>query len=606
MRKGSWWKWALAAVIVLAVVGGAGWYLRARTLSAQSDIRYTTVPASRGDITVTVQADGTLASPNAVTVSPPQVSGQMVVTAVHVQNGQTVHKGDPLVDLSDSNLDMAVQRDQIQVQQDLVSLGNLLNVPPSQAMSATLPGEIWVTAPAAGRLQSLNVSANQQVKPQSVLANLVDDRTILFESQVIQPDMERIQPGQKATVVADNFAPDPIPATVVSVDRTGTPGSQTILYTVKLRLTNPGLLQAGMTGQATIQTAQGPLVEQGSFADNDPVQVLAPQTGSSWTVGTVLVSANQWVNAGQRLLSLEANPADATQVSQARLKAQTDQLQLQADLDQQAKLHVVAPVDGVVTDVAVQVGETVGAGGVGGSGSAAAQAGSGGLLTIRPQGDMDLEASVNELDIGQVHVGQAATVTVDAFPGKFFQGTVTEIAGQATSQNGVATFPVWIAVQQPEGLLPGMTGHAQIVVTQRQNVLRVPTEAVVQPSGGLSATPNGRGLVQVLQNGQPVRRVVQLGVVTPAWTEIVSGLNEGEQVIVATSQASSNGGTPQAGFRPFGFGAGPGGRAFGGFGGGFDRGGAGGGTRANTRGGQGGGFGGGAGGGGGNTGGAGQ
>ncbi|MDI3317851.1 MAG: HlyD family efflux transporter periplasmic adaptor subunit [Bacillota bacterium] len=564
MRKRSWWKWTLGVLIVLAVVGGGGWYVRARVLKSEPSVRYTTVPARRGDITVTVQADGTLVSPDAVTVGPPEVGGQMVVTAVHVKNGQAVHKGDPLVDLSDPSLDTQIQRDQINVQNALLTLASTLNVPPEQAMSASLPGEIWVTAPSAGRVQSLNVASNQQVKAKDVLATLVDDRTILFQSQVIQPDMERIQPGQKASVVADNFAPEPLPATVVSVDRSGTPGSQTILYTVKLRLTNPGLLKAGMTGQATIQTAQGPLTEQGSFAYNDPVQVLAPRAG---TVGTVLVSASQWVDAGQRLFSIATNPADETQVSQQRLQVQAAQLTLQSDLDQKAKLHVVAPVDGVVTDVAVQVGDSVGQGGsaggqdAGSSGASGGSANSGGLLTIRPQGEIDLEANVSELDIGQIHVGQPATVTVDAFPGKLFQGTVSDIAGQATSQNGVATFPVWISIQQPTGLLPGMTGHAQIVVTQRQNVLRVPTEAVVQPSGGLSAAPNSRGLVQVLENGQPVRKVVELGVVTPRWAEIVSGLSEGEQVIVATSQASSSGGTPQAGFRPFGLG-GEGGRGF--------------------------------------------
>jgi HlyD family secretion protein len=86
---------------------------------------------------------------------------------------------------------------------------------------------------------------------------------------------------------------------------------------------------------------------------------------------------------------------------------------------------------------------------------------------------------VNETDIGNVRVGQAATVSVDAFPDRQFRGTVEKIEPQAVVQQSVTMFPVLVSLENSEGaLLPGMNGEVTMRTQERDNVIAVPNDAV--------------------------------------------------------------------------------------------------------------------------------
>ena len=538
MRR-KWIRWSLVGVIVLVVAGGAWWWSR-QSSNAQPAFRYTDAVVTRGTVQRSIQADGSFVHAEETAVQAPSVGGTNTVKAVYVQTGQSVKKGEPLFQLANADLEHQIEQERINVQKALLTLAATLNVPPEQAMVATLPGEAWVTAPAAGRVQTVSVAEGAPVNStEAAMATLVDDRSILFIMDVSESQMRMIQVGQKAQVVVDSFTPEPVPAQVQRVDRSGTPGPQSMLYRVELQVPNPGLIKDGMTGQATIHSASGDVTQTGTFALPQPVSVTAPQTG---TVGTVLVEPGQWVEAGARLLSVRSSSADQTSVNQQRLAVQSAQLTLDDDLQRQGSLRVTAPSDGVVTTVNVEAGDTLGGGSFTSGGSSASGAGSStgttsaGLVVISTAGTMELKAAVNEVDVPYVRVGQAVTVSAVAFPQQTLPGTVSSIADQGVNSGSTATFDVSIRVNEPGPLRAGMTGHAEIVVDTRQGVLRVPTEAVVQPQGGLSATA-GEGFVRLLAGNRVVQQRVELGLVTPEWTEIRSGLEEGSRVILATSLA---------------------------------------------------------------------
>jgi HlyD family secretion protein len=133
---------------------------------------------------------------------------------------------------------------------------------------------------------------------------------------------------------------------------------------------------------------------------------------------------------------------------------------------------VRAPIAGTVLTQSVTEGQVI---------SSATSSASGGttLLTMADLRHIRMRALVAEADVGNVAPGQHATVTVDAFPGRSFEGVVEKIEPQAVVQQSVTNFPVLVSLSNDEGLLlPGMNGEVALVVDRKNGVLAVPVDAV--------------------------------------------------------------------------------------------------------------------------------
>jgi multidrug efflux pump subunit AcrA (membrane-fusion protein) len=193
---------------------------------------------------------------------------------------------------------------------------------------------------------------------------------------------------------------------------------------------------------------------------------------------------------------------------------------------------ITAPMSGVVASVSTQQGETVT------SGSAAAQAPT--FVTIIDLSRLQVDAYVDETDIGKVRVGQEATFSVDAFPDKEFNGKVTAIYPKALIQQNVVTYDVVIAIENREGLLrPDMTTNTTITVAKREKVLAIPNQAVRREDGDR--------VVFVQEEDRLVRRSVKTGWKDKNFTEVLTGLKEGERVVVGeleNGKAAAKGALP--------------------------------------------------------------
>ncbi len=159
--------------------------------------------------------------------------------------------------------------------------------------------------------------------------------------------------------------------------------------------------------------------------------------------------------------------------SSAIVRQRESQLaQARVDLERTA---IRSPVDGVVVKRSVDMGQTV---------AASLQAPE--LFIIaRNLTDMQVETSIDEADVGRVAVGQRASFTVDAFPGRSFAGEVKQIRKAATVVSNVVTYTVIISAANPDlTLLPGMTANARIVTAQKDKALKVPNAALrFRPAG---------------------------------------------------------------------------------------------------------------------------
>ena len=181
------------------------------------------------------------------------------------------------------------------------------------------------------------------------------------------------------------------------------------------------------------------------------------------------------------------------------------------------KSNIRTPISGTVVALTQQQGETVAAG-------LSAPT----LIEVVDLGRLEIDAYVDETDISQVHLGQAAKVDVDAFPKQPFSGKVTKISSAATMQDNVVTYMVTVSLDKyPVGLLkPQMTANITLTVSEKDNVVLVPSESVKQKKGV--------NQVVVLTGGNKGEvRTVTIGATDGTNTEIQDGLKEGEQVVLA-------------------------------------------------------------------------
>ena len=332
----------------------------------------------------------------------------------------------------------------------------------------------------------------------------------------------------------------------------------------------------------------------------NPVVLISVGTQVSGTVKKLYVDFNDKVKAGQPLLELDdalvsaserqsaatvANARaslDLAQANEARMKAllaqefvskqeydqasqvlksaraQLAQAQAQNSRDQANLGFTVirSPVDGVVIDRVVDLGQTV-----------AASFQTPTLIKIaRDLAEMRIDTSFAEADIGSIREGQKAKFTVDAFPNRNFEGVVQQIRLNPTTQQNVVTYNVRISVANPDHLLlPGMTAYVTIGVQQRQDVLLVPNaalrfkpaEAVDKKPDSPAATPpagappaaagkNGkkrdsqRATVYVLADGKLLPVSVHLGITDSRNTEVLGGeLAAGARIVVGENSTGS-------------------------------------------------------------------
>lgn len=221
---------------------------------------------------------------------------------------------------------------------------------------------------------------------------------------------------------------------------------------------------------------------------------------------------------------------------------------------------ITSPIDGVVLNRAVEEGQTV-----------AASFNTPELFTIvNDLTQMEVQTSVDEADIGKVNLGQRVEFSVDAYPDLKFTGNVSEVRLQPVTTNNVVTYDVILSAPNPDKkLMPGMTASATIYVEEKENAfilsgkalrfipdasymqqqfeksinpssMQSQPEKVGMPRQGMSqGQPEGRKVVWVKDEKAGLRRVaVETGIDNGINVEIMSGLNEGDEVVISMTGGS--------------------------------------------------------------------
>jgi len=238
-----------------------------------------------------------------------------------------------------------------------------------------------------------------------------------------------------------------------------------------------------------------------------------------------VTDAESKLAAAQETLAEVLAGADPLEVALRQTEVDAAQAALDDVLEQLESAKegypVVAPFEGVVASVNVSPGDEVNANTV--------------ALELIDSSAFEMSATVDEIDVAQLRLGQTATVSLDALENVELSGNVTSISAFAQSQSGVVSYPITISLVVPDGvnLLEGMSATATIEIELASHALLVPSTAVTEMGD--------RSVVMVMVDEQPQPTMVTVGATDGTWTEVLTGLNEGDKVVVDTGTTTSSG-----------------------------------------------------------------
>jgi HlyD family secretion protein len=209
-------------------------------------------------------------------------------------------------------------------------------------------------------------------------------------------------------------------------------------------------------------------------------------------------------------------------IGQAEGQVAQDRANLKQLEEQLSYTTIESPIDGIVLSRDVEIGDAVSSILVLGSSATL-------VMTLGDTSEVYVKGKVDESDIGKVYLGQPARIKVESFKDKTFTGKVTKISPMGVEKDNVTTFEVRVSINNPEGVLKAMmTANAEIILEEHKNVLQI-------PEGSIIYDKDKKASVEVpepkAKDGKK-KVAVNIGISNGAKTELLSGLKEGDQVVL--------------------------------------------------------------------------
>lgn len=545
-KKRTVWRW-LAELIAVIAIAGAGYYvvvnrgLPGQTTATVTDSSTTQTAASASaDATTTetvaiqtadvaesqVSASGSLALVDERNVAL-DVSG--AVNEIHVAVGDRVKAGDLLLQLDTTDLERTLALAQLSVESAKLALADLQ----TPATDAEIVNAQAALAEAQQNLADVKAGPNAE-EIAAARSSLAAAQSTYAELQAgaSQAELTQLSASLKKAEISLQEAQgayDKVAWRGNATAESAALQSATIDYEAAKaayeQSTAPATASNLQTTLSTIQSAQVKL--------NDLL--------NSPTPAEIASADAQVASAEAALADLQSGPTDNA-LRSAQITLQKALIELESANRELTAASVLAPIDGVVTELNVQIGVRSGADSI--------------VAVVADPAQLELKINVAEADIPNVVIGQGAVVEIDALPGKTFSGVVQSISPINGSGSGAVSYPVTIRLSGDDltGVLPGMNGVATLLnqAQSAENSWLVPTNALLEQ--------NGASAVLVVRGETRIPVSVVRGAVKGEWTVVQSPeLREGDEVVGSlTSQLSEQrsgfGGPPPDGGMPVGVG----------------------------------------------------
>ena len=500
------WKW-LVPVLCVAVAGGVFLLRPQQAKPASVDASYTEAAPERRDVTNTLSGTGTLNPANTYTVKS-LVDGKVLTGTI--EEGNIVEESNVLYTIDSSDASTNFEKAEIAMQQAQRSYDKVVD-------------RQYVRAEVSGVVSSLKVTKGDEVTSGQEVAVIRDSSRMLLTLEFPAADAANFSVGQSAAVTLDGTF-EQLDGTVTSVSGTDALSAGNLLTrTVTITVKNAGGLTTAQAATASINGVSS--IGSATFAYQAERTLTAQASG---TVTSINVQEGSEVAKDDIILGLSGD--DLTEsIQSASESLRSAEISMQNLQDTMNNYTITAPISGTIIEKDAKVGDAVKTGDT--------------LCIVYDLSYLEMSINVDELQISSISVGQKVQITADAVPDKTYVGTVTRVSMKGTANGGTTTYPVSIRIDDTDGLRPGMNANAEIVVAEAKNALVVPNAAVVRGSYVLVTkdSPSAANADTAMEAPEGFVYVpVKTGVSDDDYTQIVSGIQEGDTIGYDPSSVSSD------------------------------------------------------------------
>ncbi len=554
-RKKRRLKRFMMLTIVLAVCLAGGLYIRkqsmeAKRTSARSE-ENRTAKVEKRDITSQLSSSGTLAPKDTYEITS-LAEGEVILA--DFEEGDQVEKGQILYQLDASSVESEVQSANHSLTRAQGSYADALS--DYQEVIADYSGNTY-KATKSGYIKKLYIEVGDKVGGNTQLCDIYDDLTVEISLPFLAGEAGSIVPGAEAVLSLSDTGEQliGIVTAVSQMDEVLTGG--TLVRFVTIEAANPG----GLTPDtAAIAQVGGCLCAQEAYFEAKINTVMSADIESSVEVEELLVSEGMYITKGTPIFRMTAKSAEKIlktyedTIDRAQESIESAQNKLESTKDTYEAYTITAPISGQVITKTSKLGDNI----------SRSNNGSSVMAVIYDLSALTFEMSIDELDIRNVKVGQKVEVTADAIEGEIFYGTVTNVSLQSSASNGVTNYPVTVTMDETGDLLPGMNVDGVIILDEVNDTLSIPVDSLMR---GNQVYVKDESVTEAKGPVPAGFRAVEVetGLISDEYVEIISGLEEGQEVYVnKSSQNNNNSFMMPGGGMPGGRGGEPGGMGGGG------------------------------------------
>lgn len=525
-------------LVAALLAGGAYVFVQAKNSKSSGTVAQRTTRVVKGTLTDSIAGSAPTEASYRSELSPKVTA---TLEQINCKEGDQVKAGDVLFVLDNTDALLNIENSRNSIAQMQLNL---------DSTSKSVSGLV-VRAPYSGQITNISIKEGDTINKGGALLAITDvdklDVTLPFSGEAVK----NVLIGQKATVYLQDLMLSVDGNVTYKSSKPYTTASGGELYNVEITINNPGSLKEGMKATAEI-IADGTALESVESGTLSYVNNKVLKSDAGGTVSSLKVRENEFVNAGDILAELENDDLLLTSTTN-NMKMENLQAQLEIQQKQLSYYTIVAPFDGTITKLGTaNEGDTVKQGEV--------------LAVVSDMGHLEFSVSIDELDISQVAVGQVVKITADAIEETAttpLTGKVSKVAMEGTSSNGVTTYPVTVTVDDDAAskLKTGMNIDAEILISDKSDVLMVPLEAVTKMGNrsfvyvkGDDSASEQSGSNSQGNSSRTSRRsnasgdiyyagatlvMVETGISNDTYIEIISGLTEGQEIVLPKASAST-------------------------------------------------------------------
>lgn len=514
------WRHKIITAIVILALAGGGYFGYKALKGNTTETRYVLATVEKGTLVTSVTGTGQVLPINQIDIKP-RIAGDII--DINLKSGQAVSQGEVIAKLDAGNASKAISDAKINLNSAKLALEKLTS-------SSLSTNQDYVDAfnTLEGAFLNLTTSING-----------LDD--ILHYSSYIWGDNGKAVEvfGGTATTYRKN-AEQRYAAARQKYDK-NLESYQTLNRDSAISALESVLEETYNTIKLSTEAIKSTKVLV-DYVDNktDPNNRTTAMTGDQTSLETYTTKANS--DLADLLTAQQAIKDSQKAIEDSQIDVQSQQLAIQ--LKESAlksaqkdlpKYTVTAPFDGLIAAVNSKNGDSITASTV--------------IATLVSK-EMITEVTLNEVDMAKVQLGQKVTLTFDAIEGLSLTGKVAEMDTLGTVTQGVVTYNVKIAFDtQDERIKPNMSVSATIITEAKQNVLLVPNSAVKSSNNNTNyvemlestaaSNQTTAGSTGIVSKTSPTAQQIEIGLANDTSTEVISGLKEGDQVIIQTINTSS-------------------------------------------------------------------